>query len=133
MITKPQLQRIIITRLNCMFIADERELPEELGGGYAARLPSNLLEWILPTERFGFGGTGTTWEEARAQLIDGIWNRLNGQPVTKKKMRTCGFCGRKFTSPYKNTLRFCNKDCGDAHWHERSTERRRERIMEQLR
>jgi hypothetical protein len=124
MITKPQFQRLIIMRLNCMIIDDERELPEEIGG-YAARLPCNLLEWVLPTERFGFGGTGSTWEVARSELIDAIWNRLNSLPVTKKKMRTCEFCKRKFTSPYKNTVRFCNKNCSDGHWHGVSVKRRK--------
>lgn len=129
MITKPQLQRLIITRLNCMVIDDERELPEDIGGGYALRQPCNLLEWVLPTERFGFGGTGTSWEDVRNELIDGIWNRLNGLPVTKQKVHTCKFCNRKYTTPYRS-VNFCNRVCSEAFYATTGTARRRLKVME---
>lgn len=126
MITKPELQRLIIMRLNFMHITEERELPEVCGT--IVRQPHNILEWVLPEQRYSFGGNGKTWEESRAELIDGIWNYLNGKPVTNRKMRVCEHCGRSFISPFRKSARFCNTECRNAHWHVRAVERRREKV-----
>lgn len=126
MITKPQLQRLIICRLNFMHITEERELPEF--GGSIVRQPHNILEWMLPKERFTFGGGGKSWEESRLELIDGIWNRLNGQPVTTKKMCICEHCGRAFIPLLRRVTRFCNQDCRNASWHIRFAAKRREKV-----
>jgi hypothetical protein len=126
-ITKPELQRLIIVRLNFMSITEERPLPEVEGS--IVRQPQNILEWLLPEKRYCFGGNGKTWEESRAELIEGIWNYLNGQPVSNRKMRVCEHCKRSFVSPFRKSGRFCNTECRNAHWHVRAIERRREKVQ----
>jgi hypothetical protein len=130
MITKFELQRLIIVRLNFMSITEERPLPEV--EGTIIRQPHNILEWVLPDQRYSFGGNSKTWEEARAELIDGIWNYLNQQPVTKRKMRPCLHCGRNFVSPTRRSTRYCNVDCRNAYYHVRASERRREKVQAAL-
>jgi hypothetical protein len=140
MITKPQLQRLIVMRLNFMHITEEREMPTEIAcllvdkdeperpvTSMIVRQPQNVLEWLLPPERFCFGGNGKTWEEARLELIDGIWNRLHGKPVTTKRMCICQHCGRAFIPLLRRVTRFCSPDCRNANWHMRFSAKRREK------
>lgn len=126
MMTKSELTRLILVRLNFMTIPEERELPEF--GGVIIRQPHNGLEWVTEAERYCFGGMGKTWEEARAELIEGIWNHINGKPVTNRKMRCCLYCGRNFVSLTRRAGRYCNSDCRNAHWHVRYVERRRQKM-----
>lgn len=140
MITKSQLQRLIITRLNFMHITEERELPDEIACllpkkgkstkpvvSTIVRQPHNVLEWVLPKERFSFGGAGKSWEDARLELIDGIWNRLHGEPVTTKEMYICQHCGRAFIPVLRRVTRFCGQECRNASWHVRFAEKRRKK------
>ena len=114
-ISHQQLKRIIIMRLKCIVIEDIRDLPEAIGG-YVERRQNNRLEWVLPKERYGFGGHGKSFETARTELIDGIWRKLNGEPVVEGEQNVCELCKRAFVSPYRRT-RFCSKECSDAFWH----------------
>lgn len=122
---KSELKRLIVVRLNFMHITEERDLPEF--GGVIIRQPHNIVEWLLPKERFSFGGAGSTWEQARLELVDGIWNRLHGKPVTTKEMCVCEHCGRAFIPILRRVTRFCNQDCRNARWHVRYAEKRREK------